>query len=78
MHIFAGRGFFRQQRRSADYQAEGVARRISVDAPGNRLAARSSPRGYVLAEEDPARGEYPLVCASKVTDQNVEVHDGAS
>lgn len=32
----------------------------------------------MLAEEYPARREGPLVSTSKVTDQNVEMHDGAS
>ena len=31
----------------------------------------------MLAEEDPARREDPLVRASEVTDQNVEMHGGA-
>jgi hypothetical protein len=32
----------------------------------------------MLAEANPARREDPLVSTSKVTDQNVEMYDGAS
>jgi len=59
---------------SAGYQTEWMTRRIPVNAPPNRLPAGTGPGRGVLADEDPARGEDPLVSSDEIIDQNVEMH----
>ena len=50
---------------------------IPVDAPGNQLAAGTSPRGDVLGGERRARCDNPVMSGSQISYQDVEVHQEA-
>jgi hypothetical protein len=67
----------RLKRPLTDHHAERMPRGVPVEAPGNRLAAGTRPRGEVLGGEHRARCYDSVMSGSLVSYKDVEGRDGA-